>query len=316
MNETDAIGRATFHHIAAQGGVRPTNRALRWLNHIARHGPQSSGYLHELTRDTHRCKDTALRELQKLRAGGLLFLPPRQRQVERAEFNPYIYDLTEKGKTRLRDHGIAVPPRPVSGPWQHQYLTACVTSSIDIATAREGVRYIPQHEILARKGATLGIPVNGGTLIPDQLFALDYGGSYRAFMLEVDRGTEPHDGRGGRKSVAGMLEGYQSAFRRQAVAGHYGLRCPIILLVFCLTISRARAIREWAARIGDPVAGLVVVGVASADVHRRMPSLFAEGWVRVSGQPFALGVSYQHAGRPNNEMGMHAGLSALASSTA
>lgn len=309
MKATDAIGRATFHHIAAQSSVRPTNRALRWLNHIARHGPQSSIYLHDLTRDTHRCKDTALRELQRLRAGGLLFLPPQQRQVERAEFNPYIYDLTDKGKACLRDHGHVVPPRPVSGHWQHQFLTACVTSAIDIAAARDGVRYIPQHDILARKGATLGMPVNGGTLIPDQLFALDYGGSYRAFMLEVDRGTEPLDGRGGRKSVASMLQGYQVAFRQDAIRAHYGLRCPVVLLVFCSTICRARAIREWAARIGDPVASLLVSGVAPDDLHHRVPSLNSEGWVRANGQPFALGVS-------NQMSGASAGLGAMASSTA
>lgn len=291
MNGTDALGRATFHHIARQEGVRPTNRELRWMNHIARHGPQSSAYLHELTCDTHRCKDTALRELQKLRAGGLLSLPPQQRQVERAEFNPYIYDLTERGKACLQDHGCAVPPRPVSGHWQHQYLTACVTSSIDVAAASEGVRYIPRHEILARKGATLGVSVNGGTLIPDQLFAFDYGGSYRAFMLEVDRGTEPLDGRGGRKSVASMLECYQSAFRRQTIAAHYGLRCPIVLLVFCTSIGRATMIREIAARLGDPLASLLISAAASDDMHRRMPTLFSGGWVRVSGEPFALGLA-------------------------
>lgn len=308
MGKLDALGRATFHHIAAQCGVRPTNRALRWMNHIARHGPQSSVYLYELTNDTHRCKDTALRELQKLRAGGLFCLPRQQRQVERAEFNPYIYDLTERGKACLRDHGHVIPPRPVSGHWQHQHLTACVTSSIDIAAARGGVRYIPQHEILARKGATLGIPVNGSTLIPDQLFALDYGGSYRAFMLELDRGTEPFEGRGGRKSVASMLAGYQSAFRRQAIADHYSLRCPIVLLVFCTAIGRARMIREMAARLGDPIAGLIVVGTAQADMHRRIPSLFAGGWVRASGQPFALGAG-------NKIPGANAALGAVASST-
>lgn len=290
MGNLDSFGRATFHHIAAQGGVRPTNRELRWMGHIARHGPQSSVYLHELTCDTHRSKDTALRELQKLRAGGLLFLPPQQRQVERAEFNPYIYELTEKGKACLRDRGLAVPPRPVSGHWQHQYLTACVTSAIDIAAARDGIRYISQHDILARTGAPLGIPANGSALIPDQLFALDYGGSYRAFVLEVDRGTEPFDGRGGRKSVASMLQGYQSAFRSGAIHAHYGLRCPVVLLVFCATISRARMIRDMAARLGDPVAGVLVVGAVPADLHRRVPSLFAEGWVRANGQPFALGM--------------------------
>src|SRR5690606_31092033 len=102
-----------------------------------------------------------------------LCLPPQQRQVERAEFNPYIYDLTDRGKYCLKDHGFVVPPRPVSGHWQHQYLTACVTAAIDIAAARDGVRYISQYDILARKGATLGIPLAGRLLIPDQLFALD-----------------------------------------------------------------------------------------------------------------------------------------------
>lgn len=308
MGKLDSLGRATFHHIAAQYGVRPTNRALRWMDHIARHGPQSSVYLHELTRETHRCKDTALRELQKLRAGGLLVLPPQQRQVERAEFNPYICDLTDRGKACLRDHGHVVPPRPVSGHWQHQYLTACVTGAIDIAAAREGVRYIPQHDILARKGATLGVAVNGGTLIPDQLFALDYGGSYRAFMLEVDRGTEPLDGRGHRKSIASMLDGYQSAFRRQTVHAHYGLRCPVVLLVLCTSISRAKVCREMAVSLGDPIASHFVVGAAPADMHRRVPSLFAGGWVRASGEPFALGVG-------NKMRGVNAALGATASST-
>lgn len=290
MTATDTLGRATFHHIAAQAGVRPTNRALRWMAHIARHGPQSSAYLHELTRDTHRCKDTTLRELQKLRAGGFLFLPQQQRQVERAEFNPYIYDLTDRGKRCLQDHGLTVPPRPVSGPWQHQHLTARVTAAIDIAATRDGVRYIPRHDILARRDATLSIPLAGKLLIPDQLFALDYGGSYRAFMLEVDQGTEPFDGRGGRKSIASMLQGYQSAFRQEVIHTHYGLRCPAVLLILCATISRARMVRDMAVQLGDPLAGLIVVGVAPADMHRRAPSLFAEGWLRANGQPFALGV--------------------------
>lgn len=77
MNQatTDSLGRATFGYIAPQDGIRPTARETRWLKHIERHGPQCSQYLYELTRDTHRCKDTALRQMQKLRAGGYLALP-------------------------------------------------------------------------------------------------------------------------------------------------------------------------------------------------------------------------------------------------
>jgi Replication-relaxation len=211
MGKLDSLGRATFHHIASQDGVCPTNREVRWLKHIERHGPQSSVYLHELTKDTHRSQDQALRDLQKLRAGGFLFLPPQQRATERAEFNPYIYDLTPTAKRWLSDLGLAEPTVRPTGHWWHAYLVSCVTSSIDIAAARDGVRYIPAHEILARKGATLGIPVNGKLLIPDQLFALDYGGSYRAFVLEVDRGTEPCHTPTVRKSLSSMLGQYDSA---------------------------------------------------------------------------------------------------------
>ena len=103
MGKLDAIGRGTFHHIAPQGAVRPTNREVRWFKHLERHGPQSSFRLFELTSDTHRCKDTTLRQLQRLRAGGFLCLPPQQRATERAEFNPYIYDLTPKAQRWLFD---------------------------------------------------------------------------------------------------------------------------------------------------------------------------------------------------------------------
>ncbi len=103
MGKLDAIGRATFHHIAAQPAVRVTNRELLWLTHINRHGPQPSTALHDLTASTHRCKDTTLRALQRLRAGSILFLPRQQRQIERAEFNPYIYDVTDLGRAHLQN---------------------------------------------------------------------------------------------------------------------------------------------------------------------------------------------------------------------
>ncbi len=241
MEQTDSLGRSTFHHIPPQEGVRPTNREIRWLKHIERHGPQSSQYLYELTRDTHRCKDTALRQIQKLRAGGFLTLPKQQRQTEHAEFNPYIYDLTRRGKEHLIDLGIAEPTVRPTGHWWHGYMTSCVTSSIDIAVAREGVRYIPAHEILARKGASLAIPVGNGKLIPDQLFALDYGGSYRAFALEVDRGTEPITTSSQRKSYEGSIELYCKLIEREFHKSHYGLKASLLILwVFSSRSNEAR----------------------------------------------------------------------------
>ena len=157
--------------------------------------------------DTHRCEDTTRRQLQKLRAGGLLFLPKQQRRTEKADFNPYIYDLAPRGKAYLEDYDLAEPTVRPTGHWWHAYLTACVTSSIDIAAAKEGTRYIPAHEILKRNGSSLAIPLGDNSkLIPDQLFALDYGGSYRAFMLEIDRGTEPHNSPANRKSLKRSID--------------------------------------------------------------------------------------------------------------
>lgn len=226
----DRLGRATFHHIEPVDGVRPTEREVRWLKHIERHGPQSSVYLHELTSDTHRCRDTSLRQMQKLRAGGFLTLPRQQRATEHADFNPFIYDLTKKAKDHLTDLGLAEPTIRPTGHWWHGYAVSCVTSSIDIAAARHGVRYIPAHEILKRNDALLAIPVGRQKLIPDQLFALDYGGSYRAFALEVDRGSEPKTSPAKRKSWARSIELYREVIEAQLYKQHYGLTANLLVL--------------------------------------------------------------------------------------
>jgi hypothetical protein len=269
MALTDSIGRATFHHIPERSDVRPTDRELRWLKHIERHGPQSSVYLHELTSDTHRCKDTSLRQLQKLRSAGYLRLPPQQRATERAEFNPYIYDLTPKAHDHLADLDMAEPTVRPTGHWWHGYAVSCVTSSIDIAAARKGIRYIPAHEILAIKDATLAIPLGTAKLIPDQLFALDYGGSFRVFALEVDRGTEPKTSATARKSYARTIRQYTQVIENGIHHTHYGISSPLLVLwVFsskanqkrflelCSSLNRATMQSMFAGRTRGYVSGV------------------------------------------------------------
>ena len=143
-----------------------------------------------------------MRQMQKLRAAGYLVLPQQQRVTERAEFNPYIYDITRKASDHLVDLGVAEPTVRPTGHWWHVNSVSCVTSAIDITAAREGVRYIPTHDILDINNAPLAIPLGHAKLIPDQLFALNYGGSFRVFALEVDRGTEPKASLAARKSYA------------------------------------------------------------------------------------------------------------------
>ncbi|MCT8327936.1 replication-relaxation family protein [Albidovulum sediminis] len=251
MKQKDSLGRATFHCIAPLPDVRPTPREIRWFKHIERHGPQNSDYLFELTRGTHRCKDTALRQLQKLRAGGYLCLPPQQRVIERAEFQPYIYDLARKAKDHLAGIGVAEPSVRPTGPWWHSYLVSCVTGSIDIAAARAGVRYIPAQDILDIREATLALPFGRQRLIPDQIFALDYGGRYRAYTLEVDRGTEPITSAGVRKSLAAMVQQYRIMLAADLPARHYGLKATLLCLFAFQSSGRETLFRHLAEREAD-----------------------------------------------------------------
>lgn len=280
MQKTDSLGRSTFHHIAPHVGVRPTNREIRWLKHIERHGPQSSQYLYELTRDTHRCKDTALRQMQKLRAGGLLRLPPQQRATEYADFNPYVYDLTQKAKDHLFDLGQAEPTVRPSGHWWHGFATSCVTSSIEIAASRQGVGYIPAHTILAKKGASFEISMDRGKLIPDQLFALDYGGSFRAFALEMDRGTEPVQSTSARKSLRRSVDQYLEVLERQLHKAHYGLKSNLIVLwVFTSRTRQAQFLGHLEQRSRPAGKAIVSLVVDPSRLYRDLvPSFTKDAW--------------------------------------
>ncbi len=258
MFQTDALGRATFHSIAPRSDVVPNKRDLRWLKHIERHGPLSSTHLFEWTQDTHRCKDTSLRRLQALRAAGLLFLPKQQRMCERAEFKPYVYDLAPKGLLFLRGARLAENTVRPTGHWWHMHDVAMFTARIDLEARRRGYRYIPAHEILKRAGTTPAIPMGRRKLIPDQLFAIDYGGLFRAFMVEVDRGTEPIASASSRKSWRSALDLYAGALTHNVAQQHYQLRAPIAVLWQLHSANRQHAFEKLLAGYSSDLAARVV----------------------------------------------------------
>lgn len=289
--ESDSLGRATFRHIPPRDDVRPTAREARWFQFIARHGPQSSQSLFELTRDTHRCKDTALRSLQRLRAADYFHLPPQQRATERAEFNPYVYDLAERSRRHLVDLGRDEPTFRPTGHWWHAYRVGQVTGSIDMATARVGIRYIPAHDILARKGTDIAIPLGRSKLIPDQLFALNYGGRFRAFALEVDRGTEPKSSPANRKSWARSLDQYQRALEQGLFKAQYGLKASVLVLWVMKTRSDQVTLLEMIAARGDKLGQSVLISAVSlqeTDPYRPESRWFAGSWLRAGGEVVSI----------------------------
>ncbi len=291
QKQRDALGRATFHYIAPEANIRPTPREIRWLKHIERHGPLSSQHLYTLTSDTHSCRDTALRQMQKLRAGGFLTLPAQQRRTERAEFNPYVYDLTKKARDHLFDLGLEAPAIRPTGHWWHQYLTARVTSSLDITATRHGVKYIPGYEILALKGTSLAIPLDRTKLIPDQLFALDYGGSFRAFAMEVDRGTEPKTSPQARKSWARSIAQYRQVIEQGLPQRHYGLTAPFIILWgFTSRVKEECFLDLVSVKAGRAGAVMLtrVVAEHGPGAHGVWEELFEGVWRRAEGEEVRL----------------------------
>jgi protein involved in plasmid replication-relaxation len=289
----DRLGRATFGHIAPRRHVRPTARETRWFKHIERHGPQPSHFLYHLTLDTHRCKDTSLRQLQKLRAGGFLTLPQQQRATERAEFKPYIYDLTKRVTDLLVDLGKKEKTIRPTGHWWHGLFTSCVTGSIDIAAARAGVAYIPAHEILAIQDSDLAIPFNHSIVIPDQLFALRYPTGVRAFALEVDRGTEPQVSTARRKSWVRSITQYRDILAHEVYKSHYGLKANLLVLyVFTSKTKQARFL-QLVNTHGGPAQKSILTQVLgthhqSFETSGIWSDLFDQPWTRALGDPVLI----------------------------
>ncbi|WP_299736897.1 replication-relaxation family protein [uncultured Roseobacter sp.] len=217
---------------------RPTDRELRWLSHIDRHGPQSSAFLFELTRDTHRCKDTALRDMKSLREAEYFRYPKQQDQIAKANFNPHVYDLTAKGFEYLSYHRPLERCTRPTGHWWHSLWVSSVSSAIEISGTKAGLGYVPATRILGIKDAPMAIPLRRGKLIPDQLFAIKYAEGYRAFALEVDRGTEPVRSQAARKSLQRSVVQYREVLDGRLHQRHYGLKSNLI--VFWVFMSQAR----------------------------------------------------------------------------
>ena len=117
---------------AVSSDQHPTDRELRWLAHIDRHGPQSSTFLIELTKDTHRCRDTSLRNLKSLRDAQYLRYPKQQDQIAKADFNPHVYDLTAKGFEYLSYHRPVERHTRPTGHWWHSFWVSSISSAIEI----------------------------------------------------------------------------------------------------------------------------------------------------------------------------------------
>lgn len=288
----DSIGRATFHHIPPHAVRSVTEREEQWLCHIMRHGPQSSLYLHELTRRTHKCERTTRAQLQKLRAGGFLTLPSQQRATENANYNRWVYDLAPAGKAYLQERGLWEDCVRPHGHWTHGFMTACITASIDMLAAQNSQNFIPAHKLLERAGVPLACNISRKKLIPDQLFGLDYGGRYRFFCVEADRGTEPTTSKHKRKSLKSSIRDYHTFIRDRLYQDFWGLRANLMLLYVFNSAAKQAAFLQQVEREVGACRFIMAQHVPDFGYFFRPPALFRhlyEGpWQRAGHDDFYI----------------------------
>lgn len=248
----DALNRRRKFHGRQPTGKRIdlSSRDLAYFAALERHGPLSGPILFALTQHIaknergHKDRLTALyHETKTIHGGPYLERPEQQFYSTNALCQPMIYELTNAATKALRDAGI---PRqslaPPSGPYLHRFLTAKITAHAELEAIKAGNRFISSGEIARhprfpeetlRGPNPLAVRVGGGVVIPDALYGIDYGGKFRFFAIEADRGTETIFGHGHCSShIRGKVERYVAMLNTQAYKRAWGV--PVLTIRFVL----------------------------------------------------------------------------------
>lgn len=235
---------------------------------IQGHGPLPSHYLYEFTKHLRRDASHLKNRLTELYHGSRQqghFLDRPQQQY--AQFNAHarhvVYDLAPNAKRLLAERGRLAAYSPGhADPFVHQLMSACVAASIELSAPAKGLRYIARDEILARCPAAalaaanpMAIPLSlvGRTLIPDDLFGLEYPGTgFRFFAVEIDRNNESIQRRNPDQTAFGRkIAGYLDILRRQSYRSWWGVPNLSILTV-TTNRSHARNLLDYVGRQDNP----------------------------------------------------------------
>jgi Replication-relaxation len=238
-----------------------TPRDLAYFAALERHGPLSGPVLYEFAKSHahnergHKDRLTALYHESKTPHGGpYLERPEQQFAAYNARCQPMVYELTNASRLALRQADIpkqaAMPP---SGPYLHRFMTAAITAKTEIDAVQNGLRFVASGEIIqhpkcpeSTRSASnpLAIRAAGRVIIPDALYGIDYGGKYRFWALEADRGTESLRGRSrASRYIADKIEAYHTLFRADLHRAVWGI--PVLAVrVVCESETRAENIRS------------------------------------------------------------------------
>lgn len=297
--------------------ITPQDRDLIWFQRLLDHGPLSSAYLHGFTKTLRRSEKRAKDRLTDLyhedrtpHDGAYLDRPWQQFDTLDARYQENVYRLSPAGEAALKDqdlwseHGAAG-----SGTWKHRHMVACITASIELATlANPDLTFIPGRTILERAETGLRYPVpfenpNTGKreerdLIPDGIFGLQYGhgggATYRFFVVEADRATEPsRASKFNRKSHLRTLLQYRAYVGGGLYKDHLGLTAGLMVL----NVTTQQATMERMIVLAEELSGggntyLLFRTAERFGRHfkppKPMPELLGGDWHRAGFDPFRI----------------------------
>lgn len=165
--------------------------------------------------------------------------PPEYHKTEDARQQNRVYELSDFARAQLASRGLLSPFIKRYDHRIHRLFAATFGISMELQAPDHGVRYMRRHEVLSKKGNPMQLSIRGGTLVPDDLFGLQYdSGKKRYFAVEIDRANEPiirqtSDG----TSIADKLDGYYEALDKELHRATWGTG---MLMVLIATTARDR----------------------------------------------------------------------------
>lgn len=214
------------------------SRDLHIFEAIHHHGYSASHYLHALVGGE---KNAFQKRLGQLYDFGYLQRFKEQEDSFVRRLRHIIYGLTDKSRQHLTDAGRFVPFYDRTDPFEHRFMGACVSASIELECRALGLKYIPRSEVLSKKNKPLRIPLphfgEKTYLEPDDLFGIQYpDGSYRRFAVEIDRSNEPLEGQNRHSSIEKKFDYYEYLIKERVYHEVWGI--PGLMLLFITTSQK------------------------------------------------------------------------------
>lgn len=288
-----------MHRIRSNKPIALTERDMDIFRWLSRYRYLRSSYLHAFVGGASEKR--FIERLCDLFHHGFVNRAEQQWLYADARCRPIAYESGPQSRS-LPDFGEAGNSlaRTFLAPGAHRQfghalaICACL-ASIEIATGkRQGIRFIPWPEILARapeetrrKSAPFKLERNGVAIVPDGIFGLEYRAgerlSYRFFAVEVDRGTMPvMRTERSQTSYAAKLNAYKQLIQAGAPKALLGIPN---LFVLTLTTSQQRVSNLLAC---DSSPFFLFKAAEEQALLRPLPSLLDDAWMRNGLAPLSI----------------------------